>query len=71
MEVLVFITSIENQEQVSEVNPLLTAVPAITDWNFDLDDCDNILRIEANDIPPGYIESLLQAAGFACRELHY
>jgi len=71
MEILVFITSVENPEQVSEVQPLLTAVPAINGWNFDLDDRDNILRIEANDIPPGYIESLLQTAGFACRELDY
>jgi hypothetical protein len=71
MNILVFITSIENPEQVSEVKPLLTAVPAIKDWNFDLDDCDNILRIEANDISPRYIESLLQTAGFNCRELEY
>jgi hypothetical protein len=71
MEVLVFITNIEKQEQVSEVKPLLTAVPAISDWNFDLDDCDNILRIEADDISPRYIESLLQTAGFDCRELEY
>ena len=69
MEVLVFITSIENPEQVSEVQALLTAVPSIQDWNFDLDDCDNILRIEANDISPRYIESLLQTAGFNCQEL--
>jgi len=71
MDVLVFITNIENPEQLSDVQSLLTAVPAIKDWNFDLDDCDNILRIEAKDIPPAYIESLLQTAGFACRELDY
>jgi len=69
MDVLVFITNIENPEQVSEVQPLLTAVPAIKDWNFDLEDCDNILRVEADNIPPGYIESLLQTAGFNCREM--
>ena len=69
MEVLVFITNIEKQEQVSEVKPLLTAVAAINDWNFDLDDCDNILRIEAEDLCPRFIESLLQTAGFDCREL--
>jgi hypothetical protein len=69
MNVLVFITNIENPEQVSEVQPLLTADPAIQDWNFDLEDCDNILRIEANDISPRYIESLLQTAGFNCQEL--
>jgi hypothetical protein len=69
MEVLVFITSVEKPEQVKEVQPLLTAVPAIEDWNFDLDDCDNILRVVANDISPRYIESLLHTAGFGCREL--
>jgi hypothetical protein len=71
MDILVFITSVEKQEQVSKVKPLLTAVPAIKGWNFDLEDCDNILRIESNDISPRYIESLLQTAGFNCRELDY
>ena len=71
MEVLVFITSVDNPEQIRELKPLLTAVPAITDWNFDLDDCDNILRVVANDISPQFIESLLQNAGFDCRELEY
>jgi hypothetical protein len=71
MDILVFVTSIENPDQVSEVKPMLTAVPAIKDWHFDLEDCDNILRIEANDISPRYIESLLEEAGFTCRELDY
>jgi len=69
MDVLVFATSVEKPRQVSRVKPLLTAVPSINDWNFDLEDCDNILRIEAKDVSPRYIESLLQTAGFECREL--
>jgi hypothetical protein len=71
MDILIFITSVEKPEHVREVKPLLTAVPAITGWNFDLEDCDNILRIEANDISPRYIESLLHEAGFDCQELEY
>ncbi len=71
MDILIFVTSVEKPEQVSEVVPLLTAVPAISRWNFDLEDCDNILRIESNDVSPRYIESLLNAAGFDCRELEY
>jgi len=69
MDVLVFATSVEKPRQVSRVKPLLTAVPSINDWNFDLEDCDNILRIEAKDVSPRYIESLLKTAGFECREL--
>ncbi|BAU52612.1 hypothetical protein [Mucilaginibacter gotjawali] len=71
MDILIFTTSVEKPEQVREVKPLLTSVPAITGWNFDLEDCDKILRIEADDISPRYIESLLQTAGFDCRELEY
>jgi len=71
MDILVFMTDIENPEQVSEVKHLLTAVPSIKDWNFDLEDCDNILRIEAKNISPRYIESLLGDAGFTCSELDY
>ena len=50
MEIFIFSTSVEKPEQITEVKPLLTSVPAITGWNFDLEDCDNILRIEADDI---------------------
>jgi hypothetical protein len=69
MEVLVFATNIEKPRQVNKVKPLLTAVDKIDNWNFDLEDCDNILRIEASGISPGYIETLLSNAGFECREL--
>jgi hypothetical protein len=69
MEVLVFATSVEKPRQVSRVKPLLTAVVAINGWNFDLEDCDNILRVEADGVSPRYIEKLLNAAGFECHEL--
>ena len=69
MDVLVFITSIESLEKVSEVKPLLTSVRAIKDWNFDLDDCDKVLRIEAAGLNPGSVERLLHNAGFNCQEL--
>lgn len=71
MDVLIFATSVKKPGEVKKVKPILTAVPAIQEWNFDLEDCDNILRVEANDISPRYIESLLQTAGFSCAELEY
>jgi hypothetical protein len=69
MNILVFKTSITEHEQIVKVSPLLDAVPTIKHWNFDLDDCDNILRIVSNNLDPEAIESLLQTAGFYCREL--
>ena len=71
MDVLVFATSVTQKRQLSRVQNLLTKEPAIAQWNFDLDDCDNILRIEANDVSPRYIETLLQKAGIQCQELEY
>ncbi|WP_221284607.1 hypothetical protein [Mucilaginibacter sp. SP1R1] len=71
MEVLVFSTSVKEQRQVSKVTTLLTKVPAIAQWNFDLEDCDNILRIVATGLSPQYIELLLQKAGIYCQELKY
>ncbi|MDB5010086.1 MAG: hypothetical protein JWR67_945 [Mucilaginibacter sp.] len=71
MDILVFATSVAEPEQVSKVSPILTSVLAIEDWNFDLEDCDKVLRVVAENISPRYIESLLQEAGFNCIELEY
>ena len=39
-------------------------------WNFDLEDCDNILRVESQSLDAPIISSLLQNNGFDCEELH-
>ncbi len=71
MEVLIFKTNVSSKSQVRKISPLLTTFPSIQQWNFDLDDCDKILRIVATGIKPGSVETLLQTAGFNCRELDY
>ncbi len=69
MEILVFKTSVYKRTQVNQVRILLESIPAIIKWNFDLEDCDNILRIVANQLSAHQIESVLQTAGFTCQEL--
>ncbi len=69
MEILIFKTNVSNKRKVSRVSTLLTSVPAIIQWNFDLEDRDKVLRIEANGLNTVFIESLLQNAGFDCSEL--
>jgi hypothetical protein len=71
MEILVFKTNVTSKKEVSKVSPLLTSFPTIQQWNFDLDDCDKVLRIVATDIQPGSVESLLHTAGFNCQVLDY
>ena len=69
MDVLVFKTSVSKPKQINKVEKLLNVVPAIKEWNFDLDDCDNILRIVANNLSPRTIQEGLRNAGIDCREL--
>ncbi|OKS88269.1 hypothetical protein [Mucilaginibacter polytrichastri] len=69
MDILVFKTSVTQAQQVSKVKTLLTSIPAVIKWNFDLDDPDNILRVIADQLSPRQVESVLQTAGFSCQEL--
>jgi hypothetical protein len=69
MDVLVFKTDVKNEQHVDQVQSILNTVQAIREWNFDLDDCDNILRVVANGLPARRVEELLNAAGISCKEL--
>lgn len=70
-QVLVFKTSVLVQSQVRALGPLLNQLAAQGDrWNFDLEDCDNILRVETQGLKAASIESLLKNHGFHCEELH-
>lgn len=71
MNVLIFSTNVAEREQVSKIQPVLSAVSSIKDWNIDLEDCDKILRVVSNDLSPRYIETLMANAGFSCTELEY
>jgi hypothetical protein len=69
MEVLVFKTNLTNPNRVHDVETSLDVHPNIFRWNVDLQDCDNVLRIEANDLSAKEIESILSNAGYYCEEL--
>lgn len=71
MNVLVFSTSVSAPHQIDSIKPLLSASPGIEEWNFDLEDCDHILRVVSDEVSPRQIERLLKAAGFTCEELAY
>lgn len=72
MNVLVFATSVTAPHQIDSVKPLLSGKKEIEEWNFDLEDCDHILRVVSDDdVSPRQIELLLNEAGFTCEELVY
>ena len=69
--VLVFKTSVLEEQQVRRLRPLLNQLVNRNGcWNFDLEDCDNILRVETQNLHARTISSLLEKNGYHCEELH-
>jgi len=69
--VLVFKTSISKQHHINKVKPLLDDLTALNGyWNFDLEDCDNILRVETQTLASDTVCNVLINQGFLCEELH-
>ena len=67
--VLVFKTSVKSQQDVDHLAPALDCFLHQCSWNFDLDDCDNIFRIEGHSVSASQIITFFQKSGFDCQEL--
>ena len=69
MEILVFKTNLTEPHHINKVGPSLNFHPLIIQWNVDLHDHDNILRIVSNKIEAREVQELLSNAGYYCEEL--
>jgi hypothetical protein len=67
--VYVFKTSVQFKKQIKHIGQQLDTITEIQKWNFDLEDCDKILRIETTKLKPIKITNLLNSLGFVCNEL--
>ena len=68
--VLVFKTSVAHPQEVKQLQPLLNAlITRKGHWNFDLEDCDNILRVETQQLRAESVAMALRVQGFRCEEL--
>ncbi|UOY07788.1 hypothetical protein L0P88_04360 [Muricauda sp. SCSIO 64092] len=68
MNIYVFKTSIEPRD-IKSVNELLRTLIPNCKWNYDLEDCDNILRVESRKNIAKLISFHLGMDGFYCEEL--
>lgn len=69
--VTVFKTNVQCPDKASSiVNGLLCEFPAFR-INFDLEDCDNILRVEGGNIQTNEIISSLKKLGHFCEEMPF
>ncbi|MEO6721726.1 MAG: hypothetical protein ABIN67_15260 [Ferruginibacter sp.] len=69
MDILVFKTNLNDVNRIQDIGNALDVHPHIEKWNVDLHDCDNILRVVANNIAGSEVENLLLNAGYYCEEL--
>lgn len=66
----IFKTDVSNSNQVNDIIQMLSLnFPAMAAVNFDLEDCDNILRVDALGVPPQDIVSQLHTLGYQCEEI--
>jgi len=65
----IFKTNVDDHSQAQQVIALLKHHFPAFFINFDLHDCDRILRVKGESIPINEIEGLVSANGFQCRVL--
>jgi len=62
----IFKTNVASSCEAEKIIGLLIAKLLFTKINFDLADCDNILRIEHPEINPSNIISIVEELGYHC-----
>lgn len=68
-DILIFQTTVSTPEDVVRITPHLDGIPGILRWTIDLEDIDNVLRIEANSLHPRQVTAITHNAGYHCEEL--
>lgn len=67
--IYVFKTSVKTKMQAKKLKPHIDKLLSNAHWNFDLDDCDKILRIDSEENIVIEITGLLNIHQFNCEEL--
>lgn len=65
----VFKTSVTSEKKALSLRPYLNALKNVRHWNFDLEDRDNILRIDSESPVSVAVIGILNRKGFDCIEL--
>jgi hypothetical protein len=69
MDILIFKTNLNSQHKLQDVHLLIHTLPGVHRWNVDMQDVDNVLRIESSALSPRVVESRLRGAGYYCEEM--
>ena len=71
MDVLVFRTDLDSRKMVTVAQTALTKLAGIRRATVDMEDCDNVLRIESIGVDPDFISQYLSQLNIYCEELDY
>lgn len=67
--IYVFKTSVRSKMQVKRLSQHIDKILPKAKWNFDLQDCDKILRIDSEENIILSIKNLLKHHNYHCEEL--
>jgi len=67
----IFKTNVKNKRQAETLLALLNHYLPCTEINFDLEDCDSILRVKGERCCSIYVIQILRFNGFECQVLEY
>ncbi|MFC5047452.1 hypothetical protein ACFSTE_07010 [Aquimarina hainanensis] len=70
MELLIFCTDIKSRKKVRSISPTFNKHSDIINWSVDIEDIDNVLRIEATEnLSEDDVINLVQTKGFFIQPL--
>ena len=69
MDIRLFRTNVSCESQIEVLRPQLDSLLKNKQWNFDLEDCDKVLRIEAKRLPLQKLKMMMTENEFQLTEL--
>jgi len=70
MKLIIFQTNINSKHHIKTLQSVFNDHDHILDWSIDIEDIDNVLRIEANDeLHDSDVINLIGEHGFYCDHL--
>jgi len=69
MIISIYKTDINTKSKLRKVKTVLNRILLNSKWNFDLEDCDKILRVESDKNCSAFLITELSKIGIYCEEL--
>lgn len=69
MIISIYKTDVNTKSKLRKVKPVLNRILLGSKWNFDLEDCDKILRVESEKSCSEILKTELHEIGVYCQEL--